>query len=190
MKPLTLLSALILLAYPFAVYYGLNQWGIGAVAGVLGFLFLLRMIGGNQTRLRELKHIAWLSGGAGLLLTLLAFIFKNGSWFTYYPVIVNLLMLILFAQSLWQKESMIERFARLQVPELPDYAVTYTRTVTKVWCLFFIVNGAIALSTTFMSLHYWTLYNGLLSYLFAGALFAIEFIVRWMVKRKYEKKGF
>lgn len=189
MKPLTLLSALILLAYPFAVYYGLNQWGIGVVAGVLAILFLLRVIGGNKTRLREIKYIAWLSGGTGIILTALAFIFKSSSWFTYYPVIVNLLMFILFTHSLWKKESMIERFARLQMPELPGYAIIYTRNVTKIWCLFFIVNGSIALSTTFMSLQTWTLYNGLLSYLFAGLLFAVEFVVRLIVKRKYEKKG-
>lgn len=187
MKPLILLAAIALLAYPFAVYYGLNEWGIGAVAIVLGLLFLLRVLGGNKTRLRELKYIAWLSGGAGIVLTFFAFVFQNSNWFTYYPVIVNSLMFILFAQSLWQKETMIERFARLQDPELPDYAVRYTRNVTKVWCLFFIINGTIALVTTFASLHVWTLYNGLFSYLFAGALFVIEFAVRMMVKKRSEK---
>ena len=187
MKPITILSALVLLAYPFAVYYGLSQWGIGAVAGILGLLFVLRVIAGNKTRLRELKYIAWLSGFAGIVLTVFAFGFKNSDWFTYYPVIVNILMLIIFAQSLMQKESMIERFARLQEPDLPDYAVNYTRTVTKVWCVFFVVNGCIALSTTFMSLQTWTFYNGLISYLLAGALFAIEFVIRMFVKRKNEK---
>lgn len=188
MKPFTILSALLLLAYPFAVYYGLNQWGIGVVAGGLAILFLLRVIGGNKTRLRELKYIAWLSGGAGLLLALLAFVFKSSSWFTYYPVMVNLLMLGLFAQSLWQKESLIERFARLQEPQLPDYAVRYTRNVTKVWCLFFIINASVALVTTFMSMSVWTLYNGLVSYLFAAVLFACEFAVRLIVKKKHEKE--
>ena len=189
MKPLTILSAIALLGYPFAVYYGLDKWGVSAIAGVLGFLFVLRLLGGNKTRLRELKYIAWLSGGAGIVLTLFAFIFKNSHWFTYYPIIVNVIMFILFVQSLWQKESMVERFARLQDPELPQYAIGYTRTVTKVWCVFFVVNGAISLATTFMSLHAWTLYNGFLSYLFAGALFAVEFVIRMIIKRKYEQNA-
>ncbi|WP_372881589.1 hypothetical protein [Psychromonas sp.] len=184
MKLLAILSAIVLLTYPLAVYYGLSQWGIGAVAGVLGFLFILRIIGGNKTRLRELKYIAWLSGFAGGSLTLFAFLFNNSSWFTYYPVIVNLLMFTLFMASLWQSETIIERFARLQEPELPDYAIRYTRTVTKVWCLFFIINGLIALYTSFVSLSMWTLYNGLISYLLAGALFATEFVVRLYIKRK------
>ena len=184
MKLLTILSAIVLLAYPLAVYYGLSQWGIGAVAGVIGILFLLRIVGGNQTRLRELKYIAWISGFAGLLLTGLAVVFKNSDWFTYYPVIVNFIMLTLFASSLWQKESMIERFARLQDPDLPDFAVSYTRSVTKVWCLFFIINGSIALWTSFLSIETWTLYNGLISYLLAGSLFAVEYLVRLYVQRK------
>jgi uncharacterized membrane protein len=184
MKLLTIVSAIALLAYPLAVYYGLSQWGIGAVAALLALLFVLRIIGGNHTRLRELKYIAWMSGFAGITLTLLAFFFKNSVWFTYYPVIVNILMLSLFLASLWQKESMIERFARLQEPELPDYAVAYTRTVTQVWCGFFIINGAISLSTSFMGMDIWTLYNGLISYLLAGLLFACEFAVRIHIKRK------
>lgn len=187
MKALLFVAGLLLLGYPFAVFYGLNQWGIGGVAALLGALFLLRVVGGNKTRLRELKVIALMSGGVGIVLTLLAFVFNNSDWFTYYPVIVNALMFVVFAQSLTQKESMIERFARLTTPELPEYAINYTRNVTKIWCLFFICNGLAALATTFMSLQTWTLYNGLLSYFLAGALFAIEFIVRIAVKRKNEK---
>lgn len=187
MKALAILAAIVLFIYPFAVFYGLNKWGTGAIAGVFMVLFLLRVIGGNKTRLRELKYIAWLSGGAGIILSLLALYFKASHWFTYYPVVVNLLMLALFTHSLWQKESLIERFARLQDPDLPEYAVCYTRQVTKVWCLFFIVNGIVALITTFMSLSTWTIYNGLISYLLAGVLFAVEFIVRMRVKRINEK---
>ena len=184
MKLLSILSAIVLLAYPFAIYYGLNQWGIATVAGVLGGLFLLRILGGNKARLRELKYIAWATGLVGISLTVLALVFKESSYFTYYPVCVNLLMLLLFLSSLWQEETLIERFARLQDPDLPDYAVAYTRTVTKVWCCFFIINGAIALITRFISLDIWTLYNGLISYLFAGCLFAIEWLVRLHIKRK------
>jgi len=184
MKLLTILSAIVLLAYPFAVYFGLNQWGVGTVAGVLGGLFVLRIIGGSKARLRELKYIAWISGLMGLILAVLALAFKQTSWFTYYPVSINLLMLMLFFSSLWQKETLVERFARLQNPDLPDYAISYTRTVTKVWCCFFVVNGAVSLTTSFISLDIWTLYNGLISYLLAGSLFAGEWLIRIHVERK------
>jgi len=187
MKPITILSAMMLLAYPFSVYYGLDRWGVTTVACFLVILFILRVVGGNQSRLYELKYIAWLSGTAGIILTSLAFVFKSSHWFTYYPVVVNLLMFILFVQSLFQEKTIIERFARLKEPGLPDYAVVYTRNVTKVWCLFFIVNAGAAFLTAFISIEVWTLYNGLISYFLAGSLFAVEFIVRVFVKRKNEK---
>lgn len=187
MNLVALFSAIILLVYPFAVYYGLNKFGVTTVAALLIILFILRVIGGNQARLDEFKHIAWLSGSAGLILAILALFFKSSHWFTYYPVIINSLMLVIFAHSLFQDKTIIERFARLQDPCLPEYAVIYTRIVTKVWCLFFVVNACVALVTTFISLHVWTLYNGLISYLLAGGLFTIEFIVRIFIKRKNEK---
>ena len=184
MKLLTILSAIVLLAYPFVVYYGLNQWGVGTVAGVFGLLFFLRILGGNKTRLRELKYIAWASGLMGLVLTIFAIVFKEDHWFTYYPVGVNFFLFLLFFGSLWQKETLVERFARLQESQLPDYVVAYTRTVTKVWCCFFIANGAISLTTSFISMELWTLYNGLISYLLVGLLFISEWLVRLHIKRK------
>ena len=92
-------------------------------------------------------------------------------------------MLAVFASSLWQPQTIIERLARLQEPELPQSGIDYTRKVTKVWCLFFVINGSIALYTCFQPLEIWTLYNGLLSYVFAGLLFAGEWVVRQRIRQ-------
>ncbi|GAL02444.1 hypothetical protein JCM19237_5337 [Photobacterium aphoticum] len=184
MRFITVLSAIALLGYPFAVYFGISQWGLGPVAAVLGILFVIRVLAGRQARLRELKTIAYLSGGAGITLAVLGSVFREHGWLMYYPVIVNALMLMLFGSSLWQSQTMIERFARLQDPDLPASGVRYTRTVTKVWCGFFVVNGAIALATCFMPLSAWTLYNGLISYLLAGLLFGGEWLIRQRVQRQ------
>ncbi|MGF1728719.1 hypothetical protein [Photobacterium kasasachensis] len=187
MRWLTTLSAIALLAYPLAVYFGLSHGGLGFVAGVLAVLFFLRIVAGSQTQLQELRYIAWLSGGAGITLALLGSVFKQEGWFTFYPVIVNILMLGLFSASLFQKQTLIERLARLQEPDLPSSGVRYTRTVTKVWCGFFVINGGIALTTCYMPLAMWTLYNGLISYLLAGGLFAAEWIARRHVRHQQEK---
>lgn len=184
MRPLlTLLSALIIFSYPIAVYFGLNKFGLQAVGGVLATVFLVRIVTGGQAKIKELKHLAWVSGGAGLLLLLLGMIFKQHGWLTYYPVVVNLCMFTVFALSLTQPQTIIERLARLQDPELPQSGIDYTRKVTKVWCGFFVLNGAIALYTCFQSLELWTLYNGLISYLLAGILFAVEWVIRQRVRQ-------
>ncbi|MFA0567748.1 MAG: septation protein IspZ [Vibrio gallaecicus] len=180
---LTALSAIILFTYPIAVYFGLNKFGLQAVGLVLVVMFVLRIATGSQAKIKELKHLAWISGCAGIALLSLGILFKQHGWLTFYPVIVNACMLVVFALSLWQPQTIIERLARLQEPDLPQSGIDYTRNVTKIWCLFFVVNGSIALYTCFQPLEVWTLYNGLISYLLAGSLFAIEFFIRQRLRK-------
>lgn len=184
MRLLTILSALALIAYPVAVYYGISRWGIVTVGALLAVFFIVRIIAAKQTQLKELKYIGWLSGGAGITLVTLGALFRQHGLLLYYPVIVNALMLGLFSSSLWQQQSLIERIARLQEPDLPASGVSYTRNVTKIWCVFFIINGTIAFITCLMSLHIWTLYNGFISYILAGSLFGTEWLFRQWYRRK------
>lgn len=101
-----------------------------------------------------------------------------------YPVFMNAAMLAAFAHTLWKPPSMIERFARLVEPDLPDAGVRYTRKVTWVWCGFLLLNGLVALWTAlYAALEVWALYNGLIAYLLMGALFGGELLVRAGVKR-------
>jgi uncharacterized membrane protein len=176
----------VLLAYPLAVYFGLSRWGLGGVAGLLGVLFALRLAAGGSAKFKQLKIVAWISGAAGLLLVLLSILFKQAGWLLYYPVVVNVLMLALFGSSLFLGQTMIERFARLREPNLPESGIRYTRTVTQIWCIFFIINGSIALITCFGSLEAWTLYNGLISYVLMGSLFLGEFLVRRKMRERFE----
>ena len=92
---------------------------------------------------------------------------------------VNLVFLGVFAYSLKQQPSMIERFARLRHKELPDKAIPYLNRVTQIWCLFFAVNAGIALYTaTMTNMQIWSLYNGFISYLLSGALLGGEWVYR------------
>ena len=101
---------------------------------------------------------------------------------------MNLGLLYIFGFSLYKKPSVIETLARLQEPELDDFAVKYTEKVTWVWCLFFCVNGSIALYTALCSsIAQWTLYNGLISYILIGTLMSVEWLVRWKVKAGRKK---
>ncbi|MBW3696326.1 DNA gyrase subunit B [Vibrio sp. T187] len=180
---LAALSALVLVAYPLAVYFGINRFGLQTVGLLLAAIFAVRIFAGSQAKIKELKQLAWISGSAGILLLLLGVTFKQHGWLTYYPVVVSLCMLTVFALSLKQPQTIIERLARLQEPDLPESGVRYTRKVTKVWCAFFIINASIAFYTCFQSLEIWTLFNGLISYLLAGSLFVIEWLVRQKIRQ-------
>jgi acyl-coenzyme A synthetase/AMP-(fatty) acid ligase len=64
----------------------------------------------------------------------------------------------------------------------------YCGKVTLVWCGFFVLNGATALYTVFWASDaVWSIYNGGISYILMGILFAGEFIVRKMTDKKMPK---
>ncbi|MDR2181467.1 MAG: AMP-binding protein, partial [Treponema sp.] len=64
----------------------------------------------------------------------------------------------------------------------------YCYKVTAIWCVFFILNGSAALYTiVWASESAWALYNGGISYVFMGTLFAVEWIVRKMMIRRMPK---
>ncbi len=182
---LTGLSAIVLFAYPFAVYFGIDKFGLNLIGGLLIAALLLRLFVANKTPLKEFKFLALTTGAVGILLVALGMVFKQHGWLKFYPVVVNICMLCVFAFSLKQPKSIIERLARLQEPELPPSGVAYTRKVTMVWCVFFVLNAAFALYTCFLPVKIWTLYNGLISYLLAGSLFAGEWIVRQFVRKEH-----
>jgi uncharacterized membrane protein len=103
-----------------------------------------------------------------------------------YPVFMNAAMLAAFAATLWKPPSMIERFARVFEPDLPESGVRYTRNVTWVWVAFFLLNGAIALWSALQpGWAAWTYYNGFIAYAAAGLLFAGEYLVRQSVRRRH-----
>ncbi|TOG47615.1 hypothetical protein [Vibrio parahaemolyticus] len=182
---LTGLSAIVLFAYPFAVYFGIDKFGLNLIGGLLIAALLLRLFVANKTPLKEFKFLALTTGAVGILLVALGMVFKQHGWLKFYPVVVNICMLCVFAFSLKQPQSIIERLARLQEPELPPSGVAYTRKVTMVWCVFFVLNAAFALYTCFLPVKIWTLYNGLISYSLAGSLFAGEWIVRQFVRKEH-----
>ncbi|MBE3730687.1 DNA gyrase subunit B [Vibrio parahaemolyticus] len=182
---LTGLSAIVLFAYPFAVYFGIDKFGLNLIGGLLIAALLLRLFVANKTPLKEFKFLVLTTGAVGILLVTLGMVFKQHGWLKFYPVVVNVCMLCVFAFSLKQPQSIIERLARLQEPELPPSGVAYTRKVTMVGAFFFVLNAAFALYTCFLPVKIWTLYNGLISYLLAGSLFAGEWIVRQFVRKEH-----
>jgi uncharacterized membrane protein len=157
---------------------------LGALAVTLALVALLALravtgIGGRQP-----AAMTWGALCAAGSLALLSAV-DAGLAMRLYPVLMNAAMLAAFAWSLAQPPSMIERFARLHEPDLPESGVRYTRTVTFVWCGFFILNGAVALWTALQaSLELWALYNGLIAYGLMGALLGGEFLVRGFVRKR------
>jgi len=96
-----------------------------------------------------------------------------------YPVVMSLAAASTFAISLLRPPSLIERFARIRKPVLPNGAVEYCRGLTAIWAGWLLANAAITAALgEWASLQVWTLWTGLLSYLGSGALFFGEMAYR------------
>lgn len=180
---LQVVTVLVLIGYPFAVYVGLTYWGIAIIAPFMLILFTLRLTL-TQGKLRELVWLFKAVALIGGLLALASWSLKQTQWLLYYPVIVNLALLLLFSYSLFKPPTIVERLARLSEPDLPPQAIIYTRRVTQVWSLFFIINGSIALYSCLSGdIKLWTLYNGAISYLLIGILMSVEWLIRKTIQR-------
>ncbi|CCY63780.1 uncharacterized protein BN819_01844 [Clostridium sp. CAG:967] len=105
----------------------------------------------------------------------------------FYPVITNSFIFTVFFSSLFCKETVIQKIAKKMDSELTDFSRDYTRKLTYVWCVFLFINLAISIITVFQPAKIWILYNGCISYIAIGLLFGAEYIVRIILRTKYEK---
>jgi uncharacterized membrane protein len=173
-------------AYPVLIYAGLSYFQPRVVALVLGAGVLVRAawiaLGKEGVHLGRLL-LAPLAVAVVLVVTA---VFNEGRVFLFVPALVNLALLVTFGLTLRGGPSMIETFARLQVDDLSEPEIEYAVSVTRVWCVFFLLNGLVALALALeASLGLWAFYAGFLSYVLMGTLFAIEFLYRTWRFRRY-----
>ncbi len=171
-RPLAVLVLLLTLLYPLLIYTGVERLEPRWLALLLLAVALLRAVSARQSWW-------WFAALGAALLAALSMFGNSLLPLKLYPLLVNLLLLLVFAASLRFPPPIIERLARLSEPELPPRAVRYTRRVTEVWCGFFVLNGGLSLLTAlYASEAVWALYNGLISYLMMGLLFGVEWLFR------------
>lgn len=181
LAPLKWIIGAALIGYPALVYCGLQSYGPRAIAIVLLLVVSIRSLISRD----HLSAWLWFIALAASAFSLVA---NNPLGLKLYPVLISVTMLSVFALSLFRGPTVIERFARLQEPNLPAEGVIYCRKVTLVWCLFFMANGTIAALTVTASDEIWALYNGLISYLMMAALFAGEYLTRRRLRNHTHNK--
>ncbi len=178
--------AILIIAYPAIVYFGLDYFDARMIALILILMAVARLllVRGMEGGASAMPQANWVVA-ALLLVGILAMASNSVVLLKYYPVCMNALMFVLFSTSLLRPPSIIERIARLKTPDLPEAGIAYTRKVTMVWCGFFVMNGSMALYTVLSTgMGFWALYNGLISYSLMGLLFAGEYRVRRNVQRQ------
>lgn len=179
---ITVTLALLTVLYPVAVYFSLEHFSPRLWGGILLGLFALRLWMHRRQRVGEIARWSSVAAAVAALWMLAG---DSAIALRSYPVMVNGVLALIFGYSLVRPPSLIERLARLQDPALPPSGVAYTRKVTQVWLGFFLLNGGIAAYTAYWgTMEQWTLYNGVISYVLMGILFAVEWMVRQAVMKQ------
>lgn len=178
--------SLVIAGYPLVVYLGMTRWSPRTLALVLAAALLpgllLRLRSARREDLWPVLRVPL----SLLALFGLAALSGEQRLFMALPVLVNLGLLANFAASLRGEVSLVERFARMQEPELPPGGPAYCRRVTIVWCGFFVANAAVSAGLALWApVAWWTLYTGLVGYLLVGLMFTVEYVVRKVIFRRF-----
>ena len=175
----------LLIFYPVLVYLGLTYSRITTVAILVIVVSIGRLLLRNRNDRSLGSSTLWISAG-GIALAGTGLLRGSAAAMLFYPTFVNLVLLTIFVHSLYSPPAMITRLARLREPELSATAIRYTRNVTVVWALFFLLNGSVSLCTAlWATAETWALYNGLVAYVLVGALIGGE----WLVRARLIKDG-
>jgi uncharacterized membrane protein len=167
-------------AYPVLVYFGLQFMPPSAFGVALLVLLAMRygvLLPSERVILVPMLLIfvayaltATLSGSQLMLL--------------YYPAVVNFTLCGVFLNSLRVGDPLLLRIIRARGITPSVHGPGYLYWLTGIWAAFFIVNGAISIWTSTLSLEIWTLYNGFLAYCAMAVLAAGEFVFRHFYLRR------
>ncbi len=191
--PLTAKSAILLISvmgYPLAVHAAvvlkLPLVGFSVLLAVIVLHLSVWALGRGQNNQRT-PWAVWL--GMSVVVGLITVAVRWDPTYALFlpPVLINLLLLVVFARSLLPGcEPLITRVARLERDRLPPALINYTRRLTWVWTAFF---AAMMLESVLLaaytSLEVWSLFTNILNYVFVAALFVGEYIYRGIRFRGY-----
>ena len=190
--PLLVFTCLVLLKVPVKVF--------SLFIVFIGLLYLLIASSGKKNTSMSLsarlKQNSKLLISSVLLLVggIVCLISGQSIFIKFYPAAMSAIFLFTFASTLFIGPNMCFRFACISDKSLADSPLAkpiekYCLKVTIIWCIFFILNGSAAVYTVLcQNDKIWSIYNGGISYVLMGMLFAIEFVVRIFAKAKMAKK--
>lgn len=172
-------ATLAAITYPFAMYAAL-RFGAPRVAA-LGLLVLIVPLAVMRLRRWNTAEVRGIAGVPVLTaaLLLVSAVLNSKGLVLIIPSVINVVLLVAFAGTLWSSRPMVERFARLQDADLSPDEVTWCRLWTWLWIVFFGLNASIAgVLAAREALDAWAVYNGGIAYALMGAMFTVEFVVR------------
>ena len=182
---MAVLQVILGIAYPVLIFFSLSHFEPRVVAFVVLALAGVRLLVASTSAAIAFVREVWLPAVAVGAVAVITAIWNDPMGLLLAPALINVALLVSFGSSLWGERPIIERFARLQTGDLTTAEVQYCRSVTLLWCGFFVVNGSAALFLALAgNIENWALFTGLISYILIGTLFGAEYIYRhWRFRR-------
>lgn len=180
---LAVANVVLAVAYPVAVWWSLTHFS-ARMSGLFVLIVLVPVLGlrlwqqGRQGRGGHFWHVIRIPLSVMFLLTM-GIVFDERVFMLWMPVLISAVLLVQFAASLRGDMPIVERFARMQEPELGEPERAHCRQVTIAWCVFFVINGTVAAALSVVApLSWWAAYSGGVAYALMALMFAGEYGVR------------
>lgn len=181
-----LFSAIFTVGFPAFIFFAHDVVAPAVIALVGVGLLLARLF----TASRHAEPVVLLGLAAGAALLAVAAATGDQTTMLMYPTLVNASLAALFSITLWRPPSLAERLARMQGMEVSPEGVVYTRRVTAMWVLFFLINGSVAgVLAIWGDLATWAIFTGVLGYVMAGVLMAAELVFRRYYKARLARRA-
>jgi uncharacterized membrane protein len=190
----TVLTAVLVVLYPIAIWIGLTHLG----PRVLGLFLVALLVPVALVRFRRASRedlgAALRVPLAILTVVALSVVFDDPRFVLAMPVLINLVLLATFASSLVAERTIVERFARIHRARLEGTEdvtlsaaqIAHCRQATWAWCVFFLLNAAVAGVLALRApMIWWAAYTSGIAYALMGLLFAAEWVVRQYRFRHY-----
>jgi len=165
-----LLGLCLFLAYPAVAHFGKPVTALALLAALVTYLLASAWIH------NPLRWLVPPAVGAAIY-----WIAPPAAWLLFLPpILINLALAWVFGRTLLRgRVPLISRFALMEQATLSDEVAAYTRMLTWLWTLLFVVAAAISLALALSgSRDAWSLFTNLINYLLVGALFLGEFVYR------------
>lgn len=171
---LKVLVAAFFILYPMVMYFGLTHGMAWLGLTFLAIFFLHRAIFVAEGRKLSLFIVLVLALGMWL---------QQEAMVKFIPIVIHSSLFLLFFQSLRLRQPIIEKFARLDFPVLPEGMAEHCLFITRAWTLFFALNIFVNIGMILWFPHgLWALYNGVIVYVFIALLVVWEYGLR---KRRF-----
>ena len=179
-------GAVFVVVYPILAVAALDEWSPRVLALVWLGLAVVSVLVRRKVEERSWTSLM-LNTAPGFVLLAWAVVSDAAMPLRLLPAAVNVILAVVFLQTLRDEHSIIEVGARLIEPRLPDFTRSYCRRSTALWAVFFLASAAVAAWLAIAgSSEAWAAFTTRTYFVAMAVLGVGEFLVRKIHFRHYE----